>query len=492
MDRSSFFFDLSAGIISQAMLPAPEEEDMEYDHSTYISPLTWRYGSEEMKHVFSEEHKRKLLRRVWIALARAESKAGLVTDEQVRELEAHKDDIDIERASEIESTIHHDLMAEIRTYAEQCPLSGGIIHLGATSMDALDNADAVRFREAMKLTIARLDELIRALISKAREFRDTPTMAFTHIQPAEITTIGYRLSQTLQDLTEDRKEAENVFSSIRGKGMKGAVGTAASYKVLLAGTGVSAEELEKMVMDELGIEAFPAATQTYTRKQDLRIIAALSSIAATLHRFSLDLRILQSPPIGEFSEPFGKKQVGSSAMPFKRNPINSEKICSLARIVESQYQAAWMNASSSILERTLDDSANRRIFIPEAFIAVDEMLITELKIVSGMNIHSTATERLMNDYGIFASTERLLMELGRRGADRQEMHEVIREESIAAWKDVQEGRPNPLKDNLLGDERILAYLSKDEVASLLEARGYTGDAAMRTDMVIAEAERITG
>ena len=462
---------------------------MEYGHSTYISPLTWRYGSDEMKHIFSEEHKRKLLRRVWIALARAESKAGLVTEAQVEELEAHKDDIDIERASEIESEIHHDLMAEIRTYAEQCPVAGGIIHLGATSMDALDNADAVRYREAMAVIIARLDALIDAMAEKAEAYKDTATMAFTHIQPAEITTIGYRISQTLQDLLDDRDEAVAVMKDIRGKGMKGAVGTGASYKVLLAGTGVSSMELEKMVMDELGIKAFDAATQTYTRKQDMRIISILSSVSASLHRFSLDLRILQSPPIGEFSEPFGRKQVGSSAMPFKRNPINSEKICSLARIVESQYQAAWMNASSSILERTLDDSANRRIFMPEAFIALDEMLITELRIVKGMNIHSVATERLMDDYGIFAATERLLMELGRRGADRQEMHEVIREESLSAWQSVQEGRGNPLKKNLMEDRRIREYLSEDEISALLDAHGYTGDAAERTMLVVERARK---
>ena len=460
---------------------------MEYDHKSYISPLTWRYGSDEMKGIFSEVHKRKLLRRVWIALARAEMKAGIVTEEQVKELEAHKDDINIDRATEIENTIHHDLMAEIKTYAEECPLAGGIIHLGATSMDALDNADAVRFKEAMELIVKRLDDLIEAFREKAELYRDTPTMAFTHIQPAEITTIGYRIAQTLQDLLDDRDEAVSVLSSIKGKGMKGAVGTAASYTVLLKGTPVSAEDLEKMVMYELGIEAFPAATQTYSRKQDLRIIAVLSSIAATLHRFSLDLRILQSPSIGEFSEPFGKKQVGSSAMPFKRNPINSEKICSLSRIVESQYQAAWMNASTSILERTLDDSANRRIFIPEAFIAMDEMLLTELRIVRGMNIHSTATARLMADYGIFASTERLLMELGRRGADRQKMHETIREESLKAWALVQSGKDNPLKENLAADEEILKYIPHDEIIQLLDASDYTGDAGKRTEAVLERA-----
>ena len=457
---------------------------MEYDHKSYISPLTWRYGSDEMKGIFSEVHKRKLLRRVWIALARAEMKAGIVTEEQVKELEAHKDDINIDRATEIENTIHHDLMAEIKTYAEECPLAGGIIHLGATSMDALDNADAVRFKEAMELIVKRLDDLIEAFREKAELYRDTPTMAFTHIQPAEVTTIGYRLSQTIQDLNEDRKDAASFAADIKGKGMKGAVGTAASYGELLQGTGLSAMELEKMVMDELGIKAFDAATQTYTRKQDLKMISILSSIAATLHRFSLDFRVLQSPPIGEFSEPFGKMQVGSSAMPFKRNPINSEKICSLSRIVEESYQAAWSNASLSILERTLDDSADRRIFIPEAFIALDEMLLTETKIIKGMQVHLAATKRLMDNYGIFASTEKLLMELGKHGADRQEMHEVIREESLKAWALVQEGKENPLKESLSEDKRIRSYLGKEEILKLLDASTYTGDASIRTDMVL--------
>lgn len=460
---------------------------MEYTHDTFISPLTWRYGSEEMKHVFSEVHKRKLLRRVWIALARAQAKAGLVSEEQVKELEAHKDDIDIERATEIENVIHHDLMAEIKTYAEQCPIAGGIIHLGATSMDALDNADALRFREALDIIIEKTGSLIDELSKRAEEEKNTATMAFTHIQPAEITTIGYRLAQTLQDLIEDAEELLRVRDTIRGKGMKGAVGTSASYSVLMEGTGMSSMGLEKLVMDELGIKPYDAATQIYTRKQDLRIIAALSSLAATLHKFSLDLRILQSPPIGEVSEPFAKMQVGSSAMPFKRNPINNEKIDSLSRIVESTYQSAWNNASLTILERTLDDSANRRIFMPEAFIAMDEMLMTATKIVKGMNFHEAATRRLMDSYGIFASTERLLMELGKRGADRQEMHEVIREESLAAWKDVQEGRQNTLKEKLMSDARITKYIPGDEVEALLDASAYTGDASERTQIIVDHA-----
>ena len=460
-----------------------------YDHSSYVSPLSWRYGSEEMKEIFSEVHKRKLLRRVWIALARAEEKAGVVSKEQVEELEAHKDDIDIEKATEIENVIHHDLMAEIKTYASQCPKAGGIIHLGATSMDALDNADAVRFTEALALTLKRLDDLVDALSEKAEAYKNVPPMAFTHIQPAEITTIGYRLSQTLQDLLDDREQLVFVKKNIRGKGMKGAVGTAASYKELVAESSISSIELENMVMEELGIKAYDAATQIYSRKQDLRIIEALSSIACTLHKFSLDFRILQSPPIGEFSEPFGKMQVGSSAMPFKRNPINSEKIDSLSRIVENAYQSAWNNAATTVLERSLDDSANRRIFIPESFIALDEMLITEIKVVKGMSIHSTATERLMSNYGVFASTERVLMELGKKGADRQKMHEVIREESLKAWVCVQEGKENPLKKALLDNSELLSYLSKEEIEKALDASEYTGDAEKRTEMVLERARK---
>ena len=459
-----------------------------YNHNSYVSPLSWRYGSEEMKEIFSEVHKRKLLRRVWIALARAQEKAGIVTREQVEELEAHKDDIDIEKATEIESVIHHDLMAEIKTYASQCPKAGGIIHLGATSMDALDNADAVRFLEALELTEKRLDDLLDAISEKAEEYKTVPTMAFTHIQPAEITTIGYRLSQTLQDLLDDRDQLVFVKNNIRGKGMKGAVGTAASYKELLSESNISSIDMEKKVMDELGIKAYDAATQIYSRKQDLRIIEALSSIACTLHKFSLDFRILQSPPIGEFSEPFGKMQVGSSAMPFKRNPINSEKIDSLSRIVENAYQSAWNNAATTVLERSLDDSANRRIFIPESFIALDEILITETKVVRGMSIHSTATSRLMSSYGVFASTERVLMELGKKGADRQKMHEVIREESLKAWVSVQEGKENPLKKALMENEEILSYLSKEEIEKYLDASGYTGDAEKRTEMVLERAK----
>ena len=267
------------------------------------------------------------------------------------------------------------------------------------------------------------------------------------------------------------------------------------YTELLRITGLKLEESRALLvqtqrMKELGLKAFDAATQIYTRKQDLKVVEALSSLCATMYKFAADFRIMQSPPIGEWSEPFGKKQVGSSAMPFKRNPINCEKIDSLARFVSSFYMTAWQNSVTTFLERTLDDSANRRIMLPEVFLATEECIITLRRVVSGMNIHESAVKKLMDSYGVFSATERLLMELGKRGADRQEMHEVIREESLRAWAEVQEGRENNLRENLENDERILAFLSRDEIDSLLDADAYTGDAVQRTDMVLAKARRI--
>ncbi len=461
-----------------------------FNHDTYISPFTWRYGSNELREIYSEQHKRILLRKIWIALASAQMEAGLVSQKQVEELLAHKTDIDIERATEIENIIHHDLMAEIKTYAEQCPNAGAIIHLGATSMDVLDNMDAIRLKEALDIIISKAKELLKLFVNKMEEYKNLPCMAFTHIQPAEPTTVGYRIAQTAQDLIDDIKELETVRKNIKGKGMKGAVGTAASYTELLKNTNMSAKQMEDKVMKKLDLNAFSAATQVYTRKQDLRVVNSLSSLCCTLYKFFIDFRLLQSPPIGEWSEPFGKNQVGSSAMPFKRNPINSEKIDSLCRFVSSQANTLWQNSAQTLLERTLDDSANRRIVLPNSFLATDEALITSIKVVKNMNIHQTAIKRNMKTYGIFAASERLLMELGRSGANRQEMHELIREHSLKAWKEVQEGNENTLKNDLVNDKTILKYVCKDKAIELLDADEYIGDAPLRTEMVIKEALEI--
>jgi len=450
-----------------------------FDHETYLSPVTWRYGSDEMRRIWSEAEKRRLLRRVWVALADAQHGAGLVTAEQVADLRAHQDDIDIARATEIEAEIKHDLMAEIKTYAEQCAVGGSIIHLGATSMDVLDNVDALRLRNSLDLIIAALEETLTALATRIDAEADTSTMAFTHIQPAEPTTIGYRLAQYGQDLLMDLHELRHVRANVRGKGLKGAVGTSAGYDQLLQGTNWTTADLEAHAMKALGITAFPVATQTYPRKQDWLILNALAGLCGSLHKFAFDLRLLQSPPIGEWSEPFGEKQVGSSAMPFKRNPIAAENINSLTRWVAAMPRVAWDNAALSLLERTLDDSANRRFALPEAFLVTDEVLGRAQKLINGLRIWSGPVERNLRDYGVFAATERVLMAAVKAGGDRQELHEIIREHSLAAWSAIQAGMPNPLAGLLEADTRITGLVAASEVSTLLDASDHVGDAALR-------------
>ena len=288
-----------------------------FTHDTYLSPFTWRYGSPEMRRLWSEAHKRRLWRRIWVALAEAEQAAGLVTAEQVADLRRHQDDVNLARAQEFEAEIHHDLMAEVRAYAEQCPIGGGVIHLGATSMDVEDNADALRIRDALDLVLGNLRKLLLAFASQIETWADAPTMAFTHLQPAEPTTAGYRLAQYAQDLLADYDELCRARDGVRGKGFKGAVGTSASYAQLLEVETeikgkVDAENLtsalasfETRIMSALGLEAFPVATQTYPRKQDYRVLSALAGLGASLYKFAFDLRVLQSPPIGEWAEPFG-------------------------------------------------------------------------------------------------------------------------------------------------------------------------------------------
>ncbi len=304
-------------------------------------------------------------------------------------------------------------------------------------------------------------------------------MAYTHIQPAEPTTLGYRFAVYAQDLWEDYIRLETLITSLRGKGFKGAVGTQASYQEMLRDSGVNPTEMEAKAMSVLELPYFPITTQTYTRQQDLHIQQVLAGIASSLHKFALDFRILQSPPFGEWAEPFGKKQVGSSAMPFKRNPINTENICSLARYVGALPAVAWDNASQAILERSLDDSANRRIMQAESFLITDEIISRATRIVKDMLIDEEATGRNMAAYGPFAATERVLMALVGAGASRQEGHEWIREASLKAWAALRQGEENPLVSLLIKDERIGRFLDPDQVALLMDAKGYLGTAAQR-------------
>jgi adenylosuccinate lyase len=437
-----------------------------------------------MRAIWSEEHKRRLWRRIWVALAEAQAHFGLVTAEQAADLRAHADQIDLERALQIEAEIKHDLMAEVKTFAEQCSIGGGIIHLGATSMDVEDNADALRVRESLDLIVSQLRSVLASFAAQIEQYADVPTMAFTHLQPAEPTTIGYRLAQYAQDLLIDQAELTRVRSQIRGKGFKGAVGTSASY-LQLSGSESDRAALEARVMQTLDLEAFEAATQTYPRKQDWLVLNALAGLAMSLHKFAFDLRVLQSPPIGEWSEPFGAKQVGSSTMPFKRNPINAEKIDSLARYLAQLPRVAWDDAAHSLLERTLDDSANRRIILPEAFLCADELLITAQKLIDGLVIDRAAVERNFERYAPFAATERLLMAAVKVGADRQVLHEVIREQALLAWTAVNAGQANPLIEALCSDPRITAYLESARARSLLEAREYLGNAPQQARLIAA-------
>jgi len=450
-----------------------------FGYDTFLSPFTWRYGSQEMRRLWSEEHKRRLWRRVWVALAEAEHEAGLVSEAELDDLRAHQDKVDIARSHEIEAEIGHDKMAEIRAYAEQCPIGGGKIHLGATSADIEDNADILRIKEALRLIRQRLVNLLEAFAIQIKRYQDLPAMGYTHLLPAEPTTLGYRLCQYAQDLLIDLQSLDNLIKDLKGKGLKGAVGTSTSYAQLLKGSGMTPAKLEQLVMEKLGLEAMPVSTQVYPRKQDFLVLTILASIAQSLHRFAFDLRVLHAAPFGELSEPFGARQVGSSTMPFKRNPVTAEKICSLARYVSTLPKVAWDNAALSLLERTLDDSANRRVILPEAFLAVDEMLIAARRIVAGLVVHGENIERDLTTYGVFAATEPLLMELVKAGADRQEMHERIRQHTMAAWEAIQRGEENPLVERLSSDSVLLAFLPAERVRELLDAVSFVGDAPAR-------------
>jgi adenylosuccinate lyase len=447
------------------------------DFETYQSPFSWRYGSKAMRRLWSEHEKRRLWRQLWVALAETEVEFGLVSAEQAADLRAHMDEIDLSRALAIEEEIKHDLMAEVRTFAEQATTGGGIIHLGATSMDVEDNVDALRLRAALDLTLEALAALLRTLALLTDKWVAAPLIAFTHLQPAEPSTLGYRFAQYAQELLEDYKRIKAERIEIRGKGFKGAVGTGASYAELIGVDNLAV--FEQKLSTRLGLPFYPIATQTYPRKQDYTVVAALAGLGQSLYKLAFDLRLLQSPPIGELSEPFGSKQVGSSAMPFKRNPIRAEKINSLGRYLAQLPRVAWDNAAHSLLERTLDDSANRRTILPEAFLAADEMLKTANDILSGLRVDEKALARNLAIYGPFAATERVMMAAVRAGADRQAMHELIREHSMSAWEAVRIGQANPLVEKLSQEVEILKFLSAEQVRGLMDYTGYVGDAPKR-------------
>jgi len=457
-----------------------------FDHGTFLSVWTWRYGSDEMRRIWSEENNRLIWRRIWVALAEAQMAAGLVTQAEVDDLKAHADQVNIARAHQIERDTRHDVMAEIHTYAEQAPVGGGKIHLGATSTDVEDNADALRIKEALALIEQKLVTVLRLLADQIDRYRDTVTMAYTHLQPAEPTTIGYRLAMYAQDLLLDLHQLRFVAGHVRAKGIKGAVGTAASYELLLEGRAMSPDALEAAVMGAIGMEAFPITGQTYPRKLDLLVTNVLASIAQSLYRFAFDVRVQQSPGFGEMAEPFGSQQVGSSAMPFKRNPRTTERICSLGRYVMGLPAIAAANAAHSLLERTLDDSAARRVFLPEGFLGTEDMLMLTAHVLQGLVVDEAAIERNLDSYGLFAATEVLLLNWVRvHGFSRQEVHEMVRSAAMEAWQAVKSGRPNPLIEllaiagHMSGKVRGSLDDVRAEVSQLLHVGAHIGTAPRR-------------
>ncbi len=460
---------------------------MSYD--TYASPFSWRYGRAELRTLFSERERRKLWRQVWLALAEAQSRHGLVTKEEVDDIRAHAGDVDIEAALKIESEIHHDLMAEIRVFASQAKTGGGKLHLGSTSMDVEDTVETYRLRRATALIGASLDELLRAFAKKIRERADLVCMAFTHLQPAEPTTLGYRFAVYAQDLLIDDASLRFVFENLTAKGMRGAVGTAASYEQLLNGSG-SAEQLEKAVLDRFGLTAREISTQTYPRKLDYMLLSALAGIGASLSKFAADIRILSSPEFGEVFEPFAEKQVGSSAMPFKRNPILCERIGSLARLLPAYAEVAWQNAATNYLERTLDDSANRRTILPEALLCTDEIVQLALKVVNGLTVENKRIADNLRTYGPFAGTESVLLEAVRAGGDRQELHEVLRTAAMQSWKAIAQGKENPLGRLLTEEPELTNRIDPAEIRRLLEPSGHTGSAASRARQLADRIEKL--
>lgn len=440
---------------------------------TYESPLNSRYASKEMQFLFSPDHKFRTWRRLWIALAESEKELGLpITDEQISELEKYQDDINYDVAAREERIVRHDVMAHVHAYGEQCPHAKGIIHLGATSCYVGDNTDILIMRDALILIRKRLLKVILGLSKFADEYKDLPTLGFTHFQPAQLVTVGKRATLWLQDLLFDLDELEFVIEHLCLLGCKGTTGTQASFLSLFRGDHDKVESLEMRIAEKVGFSAvYRVSGQTYSRKVDSRVLNVLSSIAQSAHKFSNDIRLLQH--LKEIEEPFESTQIGSSAMAYKRNPMRSERMASLARYVIADAQNPAMTAAEQWFERTLDDSANKRISIPEAFLSVDAILSIYRNIVSGIVVYPGVIRKHIFDELPFMATENILMEAVSRGGDRQDLHERIRVHSMASGAVVKkEGKPNDLLNRIADDSAF--GLDASSLAGLLDPMLYIG------------------
>lgn len=450
-------------------------------HDIYENPLNTRYASREMSAIWSDQRKHSTWRRLWVVLAECQRELGLpITEQQIAELKASVDNIDFARAAHHEKIRRHDVMAHVETYKELCPTAGGIIHLGATSCYVTDNTELIQMRDGLRLLQSRLVQVIDRLARFAAEYRDLPCLGFTHLQPAQPTTVGKRATLWCHDLVLDLEELEHRIASLKFRGAKGTTGTQATFLHLFHGDHAKCERLDQMVAERMGFPgSYPVTGQTYTRKVDAQVMATLSGIGQSAHKAGSDLRILQS--LKEIEEPFESGQIGSSAMAYKRNPMRSERMCALARFAMSLTANAEQTQATQWLERTLDDSANRRLAIAQSFLATDAILIIYRNVTDGLVVYPKVIEKRLNEELPFMATEEIMMAGVQQGGDRQELHELIRVHSQAAARQVKTlGLSNDLISRLQGDPAF----AKVDMASMLDGKRFIGRAPEQVDSFI--------
>ena len=446
----------------------------------YVSPLSERYASKEMQYIFSPDMKFRTWRRLWIALAETEKELGLpITQEQIDELKAHKDDINYDVAKERERQVRHDVMSHVYAYGVQCPKAKGIIHLGATSCYVGDNTDIIVMTEALKLVKKKLVNVIAELAKFAEKYKDLPTLAFTHFQPAQPTTVGKRATLWMQEFMLDLEDLNYVLSTMKLLGSKGTTGTQASFLELFDGDQETIDKIDPMIAEKMGFkQCYPVSGQTYSIKVDTRVVNILAGIAASAHKFSNDIRLLQH--LKEVEEPFEKSQIGSSAMAYKRNPMRSERIASLSRFVMVDAMNPAITSATQWFERTLDDSANKRLSVPEGFLAIDGILDLCLNVVDGLVVYPKVIEKRLRSELPFMATENIMMDAVKAGCDRQELHERIRELSMEAGKTVKvEGKDNNLLELIAADPAF--NLTLEELEKTMDPAKYTGRASVQVD-----------
>ena len=455
------------------------------DHSSYISPFSTRYASPEMQFIFSDDNKFRTWRKLWVSLAKAEQKQGLpITDAQIAELVAFQDDINYEVAIQREREVRHDVMSHVFAYGEQCPGARGIIHLGATSCYVGDNTDVVIMKQGLTLLRAKTLSTLANLRAFALQYKELPALAYTHLQPAQLTTVGKRATLWMNELLMDYEEIEHRLDSLALLGSKGTTGTQASFMELLGGDSAKIRQIEADIAADMGIRrVVPVSGQTYSRKMDYQVVSVLSGIAQSCSKFSYDLRLLQG--FKEMEEPFEKSQIGSSAMPYKRNPMRSERISALTRFVMVDTLNAAITAGVQWFERTLDDSANRRIAVSEAFLATDAILNLMLNVTDGLVVYPKVVHaRVMSELP-FMATENIMMDAVKKGGDRQELHEKLRVHSQAAARVVkEEGGQNDLIERIAADPAFM--VTKAEIQAILEPRNFVGRSVEQVDTFIAE------